>query len=60
MNTLWDIRFEQREPSTDDKVIQINLGNEVYLKSIFTSKSLPLFEKEDLMHLIQEYIDVFT
>ena len=60
LNTLWDIRFEHREPSTDNKVIQINLHDEVYVKSIFTSKSLPLFKKEDLMHLIQEYIDVFT
>ena len=25
LNTLWDIRFEQREPPTEDKVIQINL-----------------------------------
>ena len=60
LNTLQDIRFEQREPPTDDKVIQINLGDEVNLKSIFISESLPLSEKEDLTHLIQEYIDVFA
>ena len=25
LNTLWDIRFEQCEPPTEDKVTQINL-----------------------------------
>ena len=60
LNTLWDIYFEQREPPTDDKVIQINLRDEVNPKSVFISQSLPLSEKEDLIHLIQEYIDVFT
>jgi len=60
LNTLWDICFEQREPPTDDKVIQINLGDEVNPKSIFISESLPLSEKEDIVHLIQENIDVFA
>jgi len=41
-------------------VIQINLGDEVNPKSIFISESLPPLEKEDLIHLIQEYIDIFT
>ena len=26
LNALWDTRFEQREPPTEDKVVQINLG----------------------------------
>ena len=39
---------------------QVNLGNEVNPKPIFISESLPLSEKEDLVHLIQEYIDVFA
>jgi len=60
LNTLWDIRFEQREPPTDDKVIQINLGDEVNPKPIFINESLPLSDKENLVHLIQEYIDVFA
>ena len=25
LNTLWDVRFEEHEPSIEDKVIQINL-----------------------------------
>ena len=60
LNTLWDILFEQREPPTDDKVIQINLGDESNPKPIFISESLPLFEKKYLIHLVQEYIDVFA
>ena len=39
LNTLWDICFEQREPLTEDKVIQINLGNEANPKPIFISKA---------------------
>jgi len=28
LNTLWDILFEQYEPPIEDKVTQINLGDE--------------------------------
>src|SRR5438270_7132891 len=28
LNTLWDIRFEQREPPTDDALLQVNMGDE--------------------------------
>ena len=34
LNTLWDVRFEQRELPTEDKVTQINLGDEANSKSI--------------------------
>ena len=37
LNTLWDTRFEQREPPTEDKVAQINLGDEANPKPIFIS-----------------------
>jgi len=60
LNTLWDIRFEQREPHIEDKVVQINLKNEANPKPIFVSESLSPSEKEDLIHLIWEYKDVFT
>ena len=40
LNTLWDIRFEKREPPTEDKVTQINLGYEINPKPIFISESL--------------------
>jgi len=60
LNTLWDVRFEQREPPTEDKVTQSNLGDEANLKTIFISENLSPLEKEDLISLVREYIDVFT
>jgi len=47
LNTRWDIRFEQRESPTEDKVTQINLGDEANSKPIFISESLSPSEKED-------------
>jgi len=35
LNTLWDIRFEQRQQPTYDKVIQINLEDKANPKPIF-------------------------
>ena len=60
LNTLWDTRFEQREPPTEDKVVQINLGDEANPKPIFISDGLSPSEKKDLISLVQEYIDVFA
>ena len=60
LNTLWDICFEQREPPTEDKVAQINLKDEANPKPIFISESLSPSEKEDLISLVREYIDVFA
>jgi len=60
LNTLWDTRFEQREPPTEDKVAQINLGDEANPEPIFISESLSSSEKEDLISLVREYIDVFA
>jgi len=60
LNTLWDIRFEQREAPTKDKVTEINLGDEANPKPIFISESLSPSEKEDLIHLIREYKNVFA
>ena len=60
LNTLWDIHFEQCEPPTEDKVVQINLGSEANPKPIFISESLSPSEKEDLIYLIREYINVFA
>ena len=53
-------RFEQRKPPTEDKVIQVNLGSQDHPKPIFISEGLSLTEKEELMILIKEYIDVFA
>ncbi|ONK80588.1 uncharacterized protein A4U43_C01F19510 [Asparagus officinalis] len=48
----WEHRFEQRESPTDDKVIQVNMGDEINQKPIFISDSLSPEEKEDLITLI--------
>ena len=60
LNNLWDTRFEQREPPTEDKLVQINLGDEANPKPIFISEGLSPSEKKDLISLAQEYIDVFA
>lgn len=58
MDIQWDIQFKQWKPPTEDKVTQINIGIEENPKPIFISKSLAPLEKEDLVTLIREYIDV--
>ena len=60
LNILLDIRFEQRESPIEDKVTQINLKDEANLKPIFISEILSPPEKEDLICLMREYIDVFA
>ena len=60
LNAIWDIHFEQREPHIEDRVIQINLGDEANPKPTFISESLSPPEKEDLICLVREYIDVFA
>ena len=60
LNTLWDTRFEQHEPPTEDKVAQIKLGDEANPKPIFISDDLSPSEKKHLISLVQEYIDVFA
>jgi len=52
LNIVWDICFEQREPLTEDKIIQINLGDEANFKPIFVSERLLPPEKEDLICLV--------
>src|SRR3954463_9703842 len=57
---LWDIRFEQREPPTDDSLLQVNMGDEINPKPIYISDTLSQKEKADLIALIREYVDVFA
>ena len=47
-------------PPTKDRVIQVNLGSQDHPKPIFISESLSLMEKEELIVLIRECIDVFA
>ena len=60
LDLKWEKRFEQCDPPTEDKVIQIDVGDQTQLKLISISKSLSPMEKQDLISLIKEYIDVFT
>lgn len=60
LNYLWNTCFEQHEPPTDDKLLQVNLGTEEHLKLIFVGKSLSPSKRNDLFQLIRKYIDVFA
>jgi len=60
LNLQWEKRFELREPPTEDQVMQVNLGSQEHPKPIFISESLSLIEKEELIMLIKEYIDIFA
>lgn len=59
INALWDTHFKQRELPTKDKQFQVNLGNETNPKPIFINENLSSFEREDIIQLIGDYIDVF-
>jgi len=56
----WEKQFKQREPPTEDKVVQVNLGSQGHPKTITINESLSLTEKEELIALVREYIDVFV
>jgi len=60
LNSLWDIRFEQRKPPTENKVTQVNLGDEANSKPIIIRESLSPPEMEDLISFVREYINVFA
>ena len=60
LDLQWEKRFELREPPTEDKVMQVNLGSQDHPKPIFISESLSLIEREELIILVKEYIDVFV
>src|SRR3954470_21388866 len=60
LNMLWDTRFEQREPPTNDALLQVNMGGEANPKPIYISDTLSQDEKANLIALIREYIDVFA
>ena len=47
LDLQWKKWFEQCEPPTEDKVIQVNLGSHDHPKPIFISESLSLMEKKN-------------
>jgi len=48
------------EPPTEDKVIKVDVGDQARSKLISISESLSPIEKQGLISLIREYINVFT
>ena len=60
LDLQWKKYFEQCDPPTEDKIIQIDAGDQTHPKLISVSESLSLTEKQDLTSLIKEYIDFFT
>ena len=62
-STTWSLMgedFEQWDPPTKDKATQIDVDDQVHPKLISISESLSRTEKQDLISLIKEYIDVFA
>jgi len=45
LDLQWKKSFEQREPPTEDKVIQVDVGDQAHLKLISISESLSPIEK---------------
>jgi len=60
LNLQWEKHFEQREPPTEDKVIQVDIGDQTHPKLISIRKILSPGEKKNLISLIWDYIDVFA
>ena len=60
LDLQWKKCFERRGLPTEDKVIQIDVGDQKQSKLIFISESLSPTKKDVLTSLIKEYIDVFA
>jgi len=60
LDLQWKKYFEQCDPPTEYKVIKINLGDQTHPKLISISKSLSPMEKQDLISIIKEYINIFA
>jgi len=45
LDLQWEKHFEQREPPTEDKVIQVDVGDQTHPKLISISESLSPMEK---------------
>ena len=58
LDLQWEKQFEQREPPTENRVIQIDVGSQDHPKPISISECLSFTEREKLIALVREYIDV--
>jgi len=45
LNTLWDTHFGQREPPTEDKRTQVNLGDKAYPKPLHKGELVVFWER---------------
>jgi len=45
LDLQWEKRFEQREPPTDDRVIQVDVGSQDHPKPISISESFITYRK---------------
>ena len=54
------MRSKQCEPPIEDEVVQIDVGDQEHPRPIFISNSLSLEERQNLISLIRDYIDVFA
>jgi len=59
-NLQWEKHFEQRDPPTEDKVVQIDVGDQTRPKLISISESLLPTEKQDIIASVKEYINIFA
>jgi len=53
LDLQWEKRFEQREPSTEDKVIQLDVSDQKHPKLISISETLSPMEKQKLISLYE-------
>jgi len=60
LDLQWEKYFEQCEPPTGDKVSQVDMSDQTHPKLIFIRESFSPMEKQNLISLIREYINVFT
>lgn len=60
MDTQWELWFKQHGPPTEDHVIRMNMEEYKNPKPIYVSKKLDLDELQNLIEIIQEYMDVFA
>ena len=52
--------FQTVEPPTEDKVIQVDVGDQAHPKLISISEKLLPTKKQDRISLVREYIDFFA
>jgi len=52
LDLQWEKPFEQCEPPTEDKAIQVDVGDQTHPKLISISQNLSPTEKQDLISLL--------